>query len=158
MALGETKGGESAEREGDQESREVRESEQAERWSGGQSRGEKKERERGDTERVSERDGERERDGVQWVQVVGRKRRRRTWCRGRRPAARGGGRRCCCVRPATAACGCARCFCGVRLGAMCEGDEWREEDGGRWWCGRWRMMGRRGEMGCSVQEGWRWRG
>ena len=31
MALGETKGGESAKREGDQESREVRESEQAER-------------------------------------------------------------------------------------------------------------------------------
>ncbi|XXG46939.1 hypothetical protein AAC387_Pa02g1667 [Persea americana] len=63
-----------------------------------------------------------------------------------------GGRRCCCMWPANAACGCARCFCGVRLGAVCEGDEWREEDGGRWWCGRWRMMGRRVEMGCSVQE------
>ncbi|XXG73786.1 hypothetical protein AAC387_Pa07g2632 [Persea americana] len=60
MALGEMKGGESAEREGDQESREVRESEHAERWSGGQSRGEKKECERGDIERVSERWGERE--------------------------------------------------------------------------------------------------
>ena len=35
---------------------------------------ERKERERGETERVSERWGERERDGVQWVQVVGRKR------------------------------------------------------------------------------------
>ena len=63
--------------------REMGREQRAERWRGG----EKTERERGDTERVSERDGERESDGVQWVQVVGRKRRRHTWCRGRRLAA-----------------------------------------------------------------------